>query len=245
MEEDDTLIEPGLYHVNMRGATMGECWRIRRNIIGFLIMFCWKLVGAKMGYTWFPLSEVRRDCSFDELGIVTKEKLAPLVEQAKTFGYKEGEFTKVTKTFNKNAKETGSYVALHENRNLVLIIGYVRIINELLPERIIERTSINLVFALDEMKFVGAHNNDFILENGGISRGVYVHNGKLEDIVKKCNEELQKTKSPIITFRDFSHYDDVSDKIEKKTFLFHVNRGYYQKADSQTQESVLKEYGYV
>jgi hypothetical protein len=245
MEEDVTSIEPGLYHVNMRGATIRECFRFGKNPFRLMLMFYWKLIGAKMAYTWFPPSEVRQTCSFDELGIVTKEKLAPLVEQAKTFGYQESEFIKVTKTFNKNAQEAGSYMALHENRNLVLVIGYIRIINELLPERIIERISINVVFTLSEMKFVGVHNNDFILENGGISRGVYIPHGKLEDIVRKCKEELQETKSPIITFRDMNHYDDLSDQIEKKIFLFHINRGYYQKADSQTQESVLKEFGYL
>jgi hypothetical protein len=87
MKEQVTTIEPGLYHVNMRGATIGECWRLGKTFTGFLLGLYYKYIGENMGYTWFPPSEIRRECSFDELGSVTREKLAPLIEQAKTFGY--------------------------------------------------------------------------------------------------------------------------------------------------------------
>jgi hypothetical protein len=244
-EELMALIEPGLYHVNMRGATIGECWRLGKTFRGFLFALYYKLIGGKMSYAWFPPSDIRKDCFFEELGPVTKGKLTPLIEQARKYGFKERRFRTATKMFNKNVKEAGSYMALHENRNQILSITYVLNINELLPERIIERTSINVVSVTDEMKYIGAHNNDFAVESGGVSRCVYIPNSKLEDIVRKCNKELQRTKSPVITFRDLGHYDEVFDKIEKKIFLFHINRGYYQKADSRTQESVLKEFGYV
>jgi hypothetical protein len=245
MEENNITIESGLYHVNMRGATVGECWRLGKTPLGFLLGLYMKLTGENMAYTWFPFADIRRDCSFDELKPLTREKLNPLIEQAKPFGFKNGRFTNIIRTFNKNARESGSYMALHDNRKQVLIGAYALSINKLLPEVIIERISIQVVSVLDEMKYIGAHNNDLAAVSGGISRCVYIPHGRLEDVIKKCNEELQKTKSSIITFKDLNHYDDVTEKIEKKVFLFHINRGYYQKADSQTQESVLKEFGYV
>ena len=84
-------IESGLYQCNMRGASIGECWRFSKGY-GFPLTLILKAMNKKMDYNWLPVHETTRYCDFDQLGERTREILRPQVEKALSFGFQEGQY---------------------------------------------------------------------------------------------------------------------------------------------------------
>ena len=93
MKEPVMIIEPGLYQLNMSGATLGECWRLGGSINRFMIALYWKFTQKTLNYLWMPFKEAREYCTLDELGERSKIKLSPQVKSHPCLVFRKAYFT--------------------------------------------------------------------------------------------------------------------------------------------------------
>lgn len=234
MEEcRNSAIESGYYQVNMQGASLKECWRFGGSVLGFLIALFDKVIRKKMfSFVWLPTYEAEVVCSIDDYGPLTRERLAPLVKMAKCSGYREGRFSKITKLIDDTVRESGAYVALHEDGMRVITIGFVYVLNVSgsVPVET-KQTYIRTGFMTHDMQTVVALNYRHYWNDGELSRKICMPRSNLVEISERVGKELKKSDKPVVSFNDLGHMLEVSRPVEEREWLQRIKRGLIVKAE--------------
>lgn len=245
MKEPITIIEPGFYQMNMGGASLGECWRLSKNPIQFIISLSWKLFHKKLdSYTWLPASESLKYCDFDQLKKRTRENLEPFFEKAHSLGFEDGKFLFVEKCYHEGYYENGGYIALHRDNKRVMNIlyAYNRMEHENLTVPVESSGSICIVRFCDAIgkNQIVVHNDNSHFDTNKNTKAYFLRTNRIERIAQKAENLFLNYGQPIQSFKDISDYDQFLKPLEDELWLERINRGLFVKVSEDVESQLIR-----
>lgn len=246
MKEVMTTIKPGLYQMNMGGASLRECWRLAR---GHRIIYAllWKITQKKSHYVWLPKNQALIECNFNQFGSRTKKNLAPEIEKASCLGFTNGQCFILKNLYTDTDAEAGTYLALHQDKKRFLSITYAyrgRLIESI--DAFIETVALvyNTGFydAGDKYRVI-VHNDRFqFFDKYGQARIIYLKTQDMDKIVRRAEKEMQNCHKPKQSFQDVSHIRKFIQPLEDEVWLHRINRGLFVKVPLDNEREILQKY---
>lgn len=239
----DTTIEPGFYQYNVGGASLAECWRMSRGLTHFLLFLFWKITRKSLNnFIWLPVHEALKYCDFNQLGDLTKEHLGPQAEIASTLGFHDGQYLDAEKVFSECYVESGSYIALHQDRKRILNINfsYSRLEKYGYPVESGSLTCVVSFYDSTKKSPVSIHNHNTYFDYCGDGKICYLKGADLKTIAQTAEMEIEHFDGSVLSFRDIKHYDEFLQPLENELWIHRINRGLFIKVISKDEITSLE-----
>ena len=234
------MIEPGVYQVHYRAATLRECWRIAGPGL-FHVSLAWKLLGQRGQYLWLPPSEAAVPCGADTLSQDARAHLAPVVEQLQRLGYTRGLFIRHARNLNPNARDAGAYQALHDDGMRVFSAAFVHMVCD--PAPALKTVALSGLLIAEDLSGTLVLDHRYYLDNGLWSRVIRLKPVGLEGIHARIQQELQAARGPL---RRFATLDELRAAIDERSDRWYerlIQRGLCRKVPADEEREVLARFG--
>ncbi len=118
-------MKPGKYQICYRGLTMAEAWRFSKGPLAFLTALVLKIKGFKGSVMWLPTTEAEQECARTDLSDRARAVLDPIESSLLALGYGTPTYIRQTKVFNPKSREACGLVALHNDGNRIIHVGFI------------------------------------------------------------------------------------------------------------------------
>ena len=236
------MIAAGVYALHYRRATLRELWRVPGPRL-FYLGLLWKLFDHRGYYIWLPPSQNVAYCGPEALTEEARGYLAPAVEEMRGLGYRHGVFKRLVNHLDPRWKDSGAYLALHEDGVRMLSAAYAHVAPTGASVPAVKRVCLSGLIITGDQLGTAVVDHRHYFERDPQTRLIHLKLVGLRGIGERLQQEMQRARAPL---RRFATVDELRAALDGRNDQWHeqlVQRGLYQKVSDEEGQRVLARFG--